>query len=126
MDLIIIHVFPSSDLGLDCVFVLSKNNDGFKIGQRGKGPGKFRDPTGILVDDVGNMIIVDCRNHRLQIIYGEHSCIGFLKSSTAFARPMKVFMDHNSEEVFLSNRGSGSVVKFKVKKNPKYNTKFKP
>ena len=96
--------------------MLSKNKDAIKIGKRGKSPSEFRDPTGILVDDVGNMIIVDSRNHRLQIINSQHSCIGFLKSSTAFARPTRVYMDPEAEEVFVSNKGTGSVVKFRIKK----------
>ena len=106
------------DLGLDCVFVLSKTQDAIKIGQRGKSPAEFRDPTGVLVDDVGNMIVVDSRNHRLQIFNSQHSSFGVLKSSTAFARPTRVYIDTKNEEVFVSNKGTGAVVKFRIRRIP--------
>ena len=61
------------------MFVLSKTQDAIKIGQRGKSLTEFRDPTGVLVDDVGNMIVVDSRHHRLQIFNRQHSSIGVLK-----------------------------------------------
>ena len=37
------------------------------VGNRGKGQLEFRDPAALWVDDVGNMLVVDSRNHRLQL-----------------------------------------------------------
>ena len=38
------------------------------FGGSGTGPGQFWDPAGLAVDDVGNMLVADSRNHRLQLI----------------------------------------------------------
>jgi len=35
-------------------------------GSRGGGPGQFRRPEGLVVDDVGGMVVVDADNDRLQ------------------------------------------------------------
>ena len=57
------------DHGLDCIFVLSKDGSESELfGRRGHNGGEFRDPSGIVVDDDGTMIVVDSRNHRIQLI----------------------------------------------------------
>ena len=57
------------DHGLDCIFILSKDGtESEMFGRRGNNGGEFRDPAGIVVDDDGTMIVVDSRNHRLQLI----------------------------------------------------------
>jgi hypothetical protein len=38
------------------------------FGSTGKGNGQFSDPAGLAIDSVGNTIIADSRNHRLQVI----------------------------------------------------------
>ena len=38
------------------------------FGGCGTGPGQFWDPAGLAVDDLGNFIVADSRNHRLQLI----------------------------------------------------------
>ena len=38
------------------------------FGGSGTGPGQFWDPAGLAVDDLGNFIVADSRNHRLQLI----------------------------------------------------------
>ena len=36
------------------------------FGTRGSGPGQFRDPRGVAVDDEGNILVADGNNHRIQ------------------------------------------------------------
>ena len=56
-----------TDLGLDQVYILDPNNlESFrKFGSSGAGDGQFNDPAGVVVDDVGNILVADSRNHRL-------------------------------------------------------------
>ena len=59
--------FYITDLGRDLIYILE--GEGVKVfGGSGTGPGKFWDPAGLAVDDLGNMLVADSRNHRLQLI----------------------------------------------------------
>ena len=102
------------DLGLDCVYVINtgNSNDARMFGGRGKGIGEFRDPTGIEVDDAGNMVVVDSRNHRLQIINKELEFVGFVASNAQFSRPISIHFDFESRDLLVINKGSKSASKF--------------
>ena len=82
------------------------------LGGRGKGPGEFRDPTGIEVDDAGNMVVVDSRNHRIQVINSELDFVGFIASNAQFSRPISIHFDFKSRDLFVTNKGSRVVWKF--------------
>ena len=101
-------------MGLDCVYVIhTKSSDNASMfGGRGKGPGEFRDPTGIEVDDSGNMVVVDSRNHRLQVFNSEAEFVGFIASNTQFSRPINIHFDFESRVLFVTNKGSKAVSKF--------------
>lgn len=40
-----------------------------KFGQHGSGPSQFRDPSGVVCDADGYIILGDSRNHRIQVQY---------------------------------------------------------
>jgi len=103
-----------TDMGLDCVYVIPTNssNDASMFGGRGKGPGEFRDPTGIEVDDSGNMVVVDSRNHRLQVFNNEAEFVGFVASNAQFSRPINIHFDFESRVLFVTNKGLKAVSKF--------------
>ena len=68
------------DHGLDCIFIL--NEDGTEselFGNRGTKEGEFRDPTGLVVDDCGTMMVADSRNHRLQLIDNSLAFAGLIE-----------------------------------------------
>ena len=68
------------DHGLDCIFIL--NEDGTEselVGNRGTKEGEFRDPTGLVVDDCGTMMVADSRNHRLQLIDNSLAFAGLIE-----------------------------------------------
>ena len=90
------------------------NIEATMIGKRGKDPKDFRDPTDIFVDDVGNMMVADSRNHRLQIIGVDQECAGFVKPDPPFARPTRIFVDPEQRELYVSNKLSKVVVKYKI------------
>merc|ERR1719206_1561191 len=55
-----------TDLGMDRVYILDLVTKGVSMfGHSGSGPGCFKDPAGLAVDSMGNMLIADSRNHRL-------------------------------------------------------------
>ena len=61
--------FYITDLGRDLIIILESEGQGVKVfGGSGTGPGQFWDPAGLAVDDLGNFIVADSRNHRLQLI----------------------------------------------------------
>ena len=101
-------------MGLDCVYVIPTNSsdEASMFGGRGKGPGEFRDPTGIEVDDSGNMVVVDSRNHRLQVFNSEAEFVGFIASNAKFSRPINILFDFESRVLFVTNKGSKAVSKF--------------
>ena len=68
------------DLGLDCVFILNKDGTESELfGSRGNKEGEFRDPSGLLVDDFGTMVVVDSRNHRLQLFDSDMTFAGMVE-----------------------------------------------
>ena len=61
--------FYITDLGLDRVYILEEAEDGNYdlrcFGDTGNAKGQFNDPAGVVVDNFGNMIVADSKNHRL-------------------------------------------------------------
>ena len=101
-------------MGLDCVYVIptTSSDDASMFGGRGKAPGQFRDPMGIEVDDAGNMVVVDSRNHRLQVFDSKAEFVGFIASNDHFSRPMSLHFDFKSRDLLLINKGSKTVSKY--------------
>ena len=81
------------------------------IGGRGKEPLKFRDPSGLWVDDVGNVLVVDSRNHRLQVS-DMNDFIGFVKTEPALARPSNVYIDKKKRDLYVTNKLSKTLIRF--------------
>ena len=76
------------DHGLDCIFILDKSGTESRIfGKRGVKEGEFRDPTGIIIDDCGTMMILDNRNNRIQLISNELDYAGLVHVSFALFSP---------------------------------------
>ena len=101
-------------MGLDCVYIINSedNSEACMFGSRGKSPGQFRDPTGIEIDNAGNMVVVDSRNHRLQVFNSEAEFVGFIASNAQFSRPINIHFDFESRVLFVTNKGSKAVSKF--------------
>merc|ERR1712096_537339 len=82
------------DMGLDCVFILNKDGtESEMFGSRGNKGGEFRDPAGLVVDDIGTMMVVDSRNHRLQLFDKALNYIGLVKVDIPLSRPSGIFLD---------------------------------
>ena len=65
-----------TDLGSDKIYIVDeKNGDARAFGQTGRGAGQFSDPAGLVVDNTGNMMVADSRNHRLCLYNKERKYI---------------------------------------------------
>ncbi|KAK7035324.1 hypothetical protein SK128_015409 [Halocaridina rubra] len=71
------------DLGLHCIYVVDINQGTLVsvFGEEGVKEGQLRDPSGILSDSEGYIVVGDSRNHRIQIIL-EISFIDLRPSAT--------------------------------------------
>ena len=81
--------FYITDLGRDLIIILESEGQGVKVfGGSGTGPGQFWDPAGLAVDDLGNFIVADSRNHRLQLIGQDRKWIRNVKVIILILSPL--------------------------------------
>ena len=75
------HTISSSDIGLDCVYVITEQDGKLSgsYGSRGKGDLEFRDPNSLVVDDAGNMIVSDGLNYKLKVVSKHREYLGLVK-----------------------------------------------
>lgn len=103
------------DLGLDQVYVLTLGETAVrKFGKKGKGPGEFSEPAGLVTDSYGNMIIADAGNHRLQVFDKKRNYKGFVKVSASIQRPSGIYLDIESNVLYILNLRGNSFVKTKL------------
>jgi len=104
------------DIGLDCIYKLKTDcNEVSIVGGTGTGLNKFRDPAGIVVDDFGNFIVADSKNHRLQIFDQDENFIGFVAVDLPIRRPSGIYLDKERGELYILNYwGIYSMVKYRV------------
>jgi tripartite motif-containing protein 2/3/tripartite motif-containing protein 71 len=56
-----------AERGGHCISVFSRTgNRSQSFGLEGSGPGQFNEPSGVTVDDHGNILVADTSNHRIQ------------------------------------------------------------
>jgi len=103
-----------TDLGLDCVYVLDPvTNDVKPFGATGSGVGQFKDPAGLVCDDIGNMIVVDSKNHRLQLFNKENKVVCPLALDVPVRRPAGAHL-HNGDLYVLNLHGPNGMTKYKL------------
>ena len=84
----------------------------------------------LVVDNKDCMVVVDSRNHRLQVFDSDmtfvgmvevelkwlylflHSC--FVQVDIPLTRPSGIYMDHESMNIFVTNYAGKSLVKYKM------------
>jgi len=106
--------FYVTDLGRDKVYVVNaENGDVKEFGESGDGHGQFNDPAGVVVDDQGNMIVADSKNHRLCVFNSKRKFLGELKLSPPVRRPSSLLFDSENGFLYvLCLHGALSVVKY--------------
>ena len=98
------------------MFVLSTvhADQAVMFGKRGKDKLEFRDPSGIAVDDMGNMLVVDSRNHRLQLVSEDMEYLGVVRTDTPLTRPGKVHLDTVNKQILVTNQLSRTLVRYQL------------
>jgi len=103
-----------TDLGLDHVYVLDpeKVEEVERFGGPGTGEGQFSDPAGVGVDQAGNILVADSRNHRICLLDMNGNWLEKVPLSPAVRRPSAVLLD--KEDLYCLNlHGSNALVKYK-------------
>merc|ERR1739838_405918 len=84
------------DLGLNCIYrILYSLAEGVvvnRIGEYGIGEGQFWDPSGIVVDAEGFIMVGDSRNHRIQVFDPNGEFVSLLQVDTPLRRPSGLFL----------------------------------
>jgi len=103
-----------TDLGLDHVYVLDpqKVEEVERFGGPGTGEGQFSDPAGVGVDQAGNILVADSRNHRICLLDKNGNWLGKVPLSPPVRRPSAVLLD-NKDLYCLNLHGSNALVKYK-------------
>ena len=105
---------------MHCVFVLDTEDleSTSMVGREGKGYAEFRSPAATVADDARNMIVVDTRNHRLQLVQDDGTWLAMVKpasgSPSPYARPCAAFLDTDLRELYVCNKLAKSVVRCKL------------
>ena len=86
-----------TDLGLDQVYVLDCPSGRLvcKFGRSGTGLGCFQDPAGLGVDDRGNMVVADSKNHRVCLYSRDGEYVATLELSPPVRRPSGLLVDRS-------------------------------
>ena len=108
-----------TDSGLHCIYTinLKEVDDCRMIGYKGKELGAFLHPTKVVVDDEGNMIVCDVKNHRLQVLREseeEEEFIALIKPDldSPFTSPSISFLDHQRKRLYVGNKLSKRLVRY--------------
>ena len=75
-----INIYIWTDIGLNSVYVIQGYGESASMfGRTGRGELEFRGLNSVVVDSVGNMIVADGLNYRLQVVSKENEFLGFVK-----------------------------------------------
>lgn len=78
-------------------------------GTSGSGPGQFRDPQGLAVDDLGRVIVVDRGNNRLQLLGFDGQSFSYLATITGgFNGPTGAWA-YGSDRILVADTGNNVV-----------------
>ena len=84
---------------------------------QGQGARSLLHPTKVVVDDEGNIIVCDVKNHRLQVLREseeEEEFIALIKpdQDSPFTSPCISFLDHKRKRLYVGNKLSKRVVRY--------------
>merc|ERR1711874_220450 len=76
--------------------------------------GEFRDPAGLVLDQLGNIIVADSRNHRLQVFNARGKYQGFVRVDPPVRRPSGIYLDCDEGELYVLNYWGNSMAKYSL------------
>jgi len=105
-----------TDLGMDRVYILDLATKGVSMfGHSGSGPGCFKDPAGLAVDSMGNMLIADSRNHRLCLHDFKGRFLTEVKLDPPPKRPSGLLLDQENGDIYILNlQGDAAVIRYSL------------
>lgn len=105
-----------TDLGMDRVYILDLVTKGVKMfGHTGSGPGCFKDPAGLAVDSIGNMLVADSKNHRLCLHDSYGRFLTEVKLDPSPKRPSGLLLDQDNGDLYLLNlQGEAAVTRYSL------------
>ena len=96
--------------GGNCVSIISRNRERRSFGTRGSAPGHFNRPEGVAVDAVGNILVADTLNHRIQQLSstGKHlRTVGVSGSGPLqFRYPGGIAVHPQTRKVYVADMGN--------------------
>jgi len=108
------------DLGLNCIYEMTLSSNKVRtFGTQGKKEGQFNDPAGLVTDDMGNLIVNDAGNDRLQVYNSSLEFLGILKikdkvGDAKICRPSGLTLDKDQNCLYILNLRSSTMVKTKI------------
>ncbi|MCY1021116.1 DUF6265 family protein [Pyxidicoccus sp. MSG2] len=88
----------------------------FTFGRRGTGKGEFEEPSGVAVDQDGNIYVSDAGNHRIQKFDDQGRFLATWgargRKTGEFDRPMGLAVDRANKWLYVTDTDNGRVQKF--------------
>ena len=100
-----------TEVDRDCVSVLSPGGEKHRsFGTRGSGQGQFKYLCGIVLDGEGNILVADCRNHRIQKCTAEGQFLAAVGSGPLqFSHPTDIAFNTSNNRVYVMDNGNHRV-----------------
>ena len=100
--------------GVDSVSVLSPNGTKLRsFGTCGSGPGQFLAPSGVAVDDEGNILVADSENHRIQKFTNDGQFLTSVGTKGTgplqFGNPRDVAFNTHNKKVYVVDNGNDRI-----------------
>ncbi len=89
-----------------------------RFGGTGNQPGQFVDAAGIAVDRVGNMLVADAGNNRIQLFDVKRNFLGVVRMNTPLSRPSGLHFDIESLDpvIYVLNLKNSNMIKIELLK----------
>ena len=68
-------------------------------------------------DSIGNVILADAGNHRLQVFDKSRKFVGNVQIYKGPRRPSGIYLDQEEEALYVLNLNGNSMAKYALKKN---------
>ncbi|BFY98623.1 hypothetical protein BsWGS_01663 [Bradybaena similaris] len=109
-----------SDLGASCMYLSDLNGHTLgSFGGYGAQPGSFKEPSGITVDAVGNWIVGDSKNNRLQVFTNDGHKLAVIALSEPIQRPSGIHLTSDGL-LYVINYLASDIKVYDLSLNSKY------
>ena len=105
------------DSGMSRIFVFFTDASGEAtvevFGEQGQGDLQLQAPSGLLVDALGNLLVLDTGNSKIKVFDTSYSYVGEVKVEQPLVLPLRVCLDRDRRQFWLSSC-SGLVASYRV------------